>query len=165
MNGSLRVLAVDDLDIEITRHFAASREAVFEAVTRADLLRRWLTGPPGWSMVACESDLRVGGAYRHEWRGPDGEQLAMRGVYREVDPPRRVSRTESFEFGCENQAGEQLATLTLESVGDGSVTALRIVVHYPSREARDGALASGMEQGLAGAYDNLDRELVEVPQP
>ena len=52
----------------MTRAFDASRHLVFEALTRPELIKRWLAGPDGWTMVACTVDLRVGGRYRYEWR-------------------------------------------------------------------------------------------------
>lgn len=103
---SLNVTADGELDIVITRSFAAARAEVFAAATRADRLALWLVGPPGWTMTECEVDLRVGGEFRHEWRGPNGEQMAMGGTYREIAAPERIVRTESFEFGCESQGGD-----------------------------------------------------------
>ena len=64
------------------------------------------------------------------------------------------TRTESFEFGCAPQAGEQLSTLLLTE--QSGKTTLTLTVLYPSKEARDGAVASGMEKGLAAGYDRLD---------
>ena len=51
-----------------------------------ELLKRWF-GPRGWSLVVCEVDLKVGGGFRFVLRGPDGKQMGMRGVYREIVPP------------------------------------------------------------------------------
>jgi uncharacterized protein YndB with AHSA1/START domain len=79
--------------------------------------------------------------------------MAMDGVYHEVVPPERIVRTERFAFGCESQAGEQLATLVLmEHHGQ---TALTLTVLYPLKEARDATIASGMERGVAASYDRL----------
>ena len=50
--------------------------------------------------------------------------------------------------------GEQMATLAF--LERGEQTTLTLTVVYPSREARDGALASGMDKGLAAGYDRLD---------
>jgi uncharacterized protein YndB with AHSA1/START domain len=80
--------------------------------------------------------------------------MAMRGAYREVVPPERIVRTESFDFGCESQAGEQLCTLILTE--EGGKTTLSLTVLYPSEEARDATIASGMEHGLAASYDRLE---------
>jgi uncharacterized protein YndB with AHSA1/START domain len=159
-NSQLKVTTPSDREIVITRMFQATRQAVYEAMTKAELLQRWLSGPPGWTMVACESDLKVGGEFRHAWRGPDGVEMAMRGVYRELAPPDRIVRTERFEFGCEPQAGEQVASMVLSE--QGGQTLLRLTVLYPSKEARDATIASGMEHGVAASYALLDQLLVTV---
>ena len=151
--GTLKLTTPTDREIVLTRTFDAPRHLVFEAMSRPELLQRWLLGPPGWSMVVCENDLKVGGAFRHVWRHADGKEMAMDGVYHEVVPPERIVRTERFAFGCESQAGEQLATLVLME-HDGQ-TALTLTVLYPLKEARDATIASGMERGVAASYDRL----------
>ena len=160
--GTLKVTTPTDREIVLTRVFDAPRRLVFEALGKPELLQRWLLGPPGWSMVVCENDLTVGGAFRHVWRGPDGSEMAMRGVYREVVPPERIVRTESFEFGCDPQAGEQVCTLVLTE--QGGKTALSLTVLYPSKEARDATIASGMERGVAASYDRLEEILATAGQ-
>lgn len=160
--ASLNVAAHGDLEIVITRTFDAPRELAFEAMTRPDLVRRWMTGPPGWTMTVSESDLRVGGGFRHVWKGDDGTEMSMHGEYREVVPPQRIVRTESFDTGCDDQGGEQLASLVLTEEDGGRTTAVRITVLFPTREARDGMLASGMEHGIDAGYRNLDQVLDEL---
>jgi uncharacterized protein YndB with AHSA1/START domain len=150
---TLNLTLPSDHQIVITRIFDAPRHLVFEAMSRPEFLKRWLLGPPGWSMVVCENDLRVGGTFRHVWHGPDGAVMAMGGVYREVVPPQRIERTESFSLGCDSQAGEQLAMLVLTE--QGNKTLLTLTVQYPSKEARDATLASGMERGVTASYDRL----------
>lgn len=167
--GTLKVTTPTDREIVMTREFDAPRRLVWEAMTRPELIRRWLFAPPGWSMTTCEEDLRVGGEFRWAWNGPDGKPaMAMHGVYREVVPPRpdgsggRLVRTETFDFGCDAQMGEQLGTL--EFAERGGRTIVTITVVYPSRQARDGAIASGMEHGVSTGYDNLERFLKEYAQ-
>ncbi|HKA08393.1 MAG TPA: SRPBCC family protein [Gemmataceae bacterium] len=158
--GALQVTTPTDREIVMTRVVDAARDLVFEAMTKPELLQRWLLGPPGWTMPVCESDLKVGGTFRHVWRGPEGQEMAMRGVYREIVPPERIVRTESFEFGCEAQGGEQLGTLVLTENGDKTTITLRVL--FPSKEARDAAVASGMEHGVAAGYARLDEILAEI---
>ena len=81
----------------MSRVFDAPRSLVFDAWTKPELLKRWLGVRGGWSMVVCEVDLRVGGAYRFVWRGPDGAEMGMGGVYREIVAPERLVATESFD--------------------------------------------------------------------
>lgn len=155
--NKLKVTTPTDREIVITRDFDAPRPVVWDAMTKPELLRKWLFGPPGWEMTICEDDQRVGGRFRWVWRGPDGQEMSMSGVNREIVPPERGVRTEKFDFGCDAQSGEQLATLALAAKGDR--TTMTITVLFPSKEARDGAIASGMEQGMAAGYDRLDEVL------
>jgi predicted enzyme related to lactoylglutathione lyase/uncharacterized protein YndB with AHSA1/START domain len=105
-------------------------------------------------MTQCEENQQVGGEFRYVWVGPDNMQMAMHGKYLEVVAPERIVRTESFDLGCAPQAGEQHCTLTLKEIG--LKTLLRIIVKYPSKEARDATIASGMEKGIAASYDRLE---------
>ncbi len=157
MKNTLKVATSGDCEIVVTRTFNAPRELVWETMSRPELLKRWLFGPAGWQMTVCEEDHRVGGTFRWEWAGPDGMGMTMTGVYREIVPPERCVRTETFESGCFPQMGEQLVTLVL--VERGAQTLLTLTVLYPSKAARDGALASGMEHGMAAGYDRLDEIL------
>jgi uncharacterized protein YndB with AHSA1/START domain len=110
-------------------------------------------------MTTCEEDQRVGGAFHWAWRGPNGEAMSMRGVYRQIAPPARIVRTESFDVGCAPQMGEQIAALLLTE--KNGRTTLTLTVLYPSKEARDGAIASGMDQGMEAGYARLDDILAD----
>jgi uncharacterized protein YndB with AHSA1/START domain len=159
--GTLRVSTPTDREIVLTRDFDAPRSLVFDAMSKPELLERWMLGPPGWSMVECENDLKVGGTFRHVWRNVDGTEMAMHGAYREVVPHERIVRTESFDVGCDAQMGEQVGTLILTE--KNGRTTLTVTVLYPSKEARDATIASGMERGVAASYDRLE-DLV-APKP
>ncbi|MDB5349051.1 MAG: hypothetical protein JWN86_298 [Planctomycetota bacterium] len=159
MRNVLKVTTPTDREIVITREFNAPRELVWDSMSKPELLKRWITGPPGWEMTVCEEDARVGGTFRWAWTGPDGAEMAMSGVYHEIAPPERCVRTERFEVGCVPGGGEQLATLILTEKGE--TTSLTLTLRYDSKEARDGAAASGMERGMAAGYDRLD-EILEA---
>ena len=159
--GALKVTTPTEREIVMTRDFDAPRELVFDAFTRPELLKRWLLGPPGWSMVVCEVDLRVGGAYRYGWRhDADGTEMRMGGVYREIVAPERLVATERFDEPW--YPGEALATIVL--VEQGGRTTLTQTLLYESRAARDAVIKSGMEQGVAASYDRL-AELLASPGP
>lgn len=155
--ANLSVTTPSDREILMTRVFDAPRELVFEAMHRPELLKRWLSGPPGWSLVECEADFRVGGTFRHLWHGPEGATMGMGGVFREIAAPERIVRTELFDQDW--TGGEALATLVLSA--RAGKTELAVTVLYSSREARDGALASGMKDGVAASYGELDTVLAE----
>ncbi len=156
--GPLKVTTPTEREIVMTRVFDAPRSLVFDAYTKPELLRRWLLGPPGWSMVVCEIDLRVGGAYRYVWRNADGTEMGMGGVHREIVPPERIVITALFDQDW--TGGETLNTLLLTEQ-DGKTTLTNTVL-YSSREARDNALRTGMEQGMAAGYDRLAELLAEI---
>ncbi len=149
--GTLKVTLPSDREIAMTRVFDAPRQLVFEALTKPELLKRWLLGPPGWTMVVCEMDLRVGGAYRFVWRREDGTEMGMGGVCREFVPPERMVSTEKFDQSW--YPGEAVVSNVL--VEEDGKTTLTLTVRYESQEARDIALKSPMEQGVAAGYDRL----------
>jgi uncharacterized protein YndB with AHSA1/START domain len=144
----------------ITRVFDAPRSLVWKAMTTPEHLKRWPVGPPGWSMTLCSNELLVGGTFRCVWRGPLGQEMVMRGVHREVVSLERIVRMEFCDFDADAKAGGQLATLTFaEHGGDGGPggqTVLAITLLYSSKEARDAAIASGVDRGTALAYDSLE---------
>jgi uncharacterized protein YndB with AHSA1/START domain len=65
--GTLTLTTRGDREIVLTRVFDAPRRLVFDAFTKPELLRQWLLGPPGWSMVVCELAQKVGDRYRYVW--------------------------------------------------------------------------------------------------
>ena len=155
---SFHVSTPTDCEIEITRHFHAPRQVVFDAFTKPELVRRWLLGPPGWTMPVCEIDLRIGGAYRYVWRkaGVTGvKDMGIGGVFRDIVPPERLVATEKFDDSW--YPGEALDTTVF--VEDGDITKITITVLYQSKEARDIASRSGMEYGMKAGYDRLEELL------
>jgi uncharacterized protein YndB with AHSA1/START domain len=156
MKNPLKVTTPTDREIVMTRVFDAPRHLVFEALTKPELLQRWLLGPPGWSMPVCEVDLRVGGAYRYVWRrDEDGTEMGMGGIFREIEPPARLVVTEKFDEPW--YPGEALNTHVLvEQDGRTTLTATEL---YESKEARDSVLKSGMEEGVVASYDRLEELL------
>jgi uncharacterized protein YndB with AHSA1/START domain len=149
--GTLKVTTPTEREIAMTRVFDAPRNLVFEAYTKPDLVKRWLGLHAGWSLAICEIDLRIGGAYRFVWRGPDRAEMGMGGVYREVVVPERIVATEKFDQSW--YPGEAVSTLAL--VERGGRTTLILTVRYESREARDAVLKSPMESGVAAGFDKL----------
>jgi uncharacterized protein YndB with AHSA1/START domain len=156
--GTLKVTTPTGREIEMTRLFDAPRGLVFDALTKPELVKQWLLGPPGWSMPVCEIDLRVGGAYRFLWRGPDGAEMGVRGVAREIVKPERFAVTERFDEAW--YPGEALVTYVL--VEEGGHTTLTLTVRYESRVARDIALKSPMDQGVAMSYNRLAELLASL---
>ena len=153
--AGLVVTTPSDREIAMTRSFKAPRALVFEALTKPELVRRWLLGPDGWTMTVCEIDLRVGGAYRYAWRNDEGHEMGMGGTYQEIKSPERIVSTEKFDESW--YPGEAVGTVELAE-NDGR-TVLTQTVRYDNKEARDAVLKSPMESGVSAGYDRMEQIL------
>jgi len=153
--AALQVTTPTDRELMMTRVFDAPPGMVFDALTTPDLMKRWLLGPPGWTMPVCEVDLRVGGKYRYVWQNGDGRKMGMGGTFKEIVRPSRIVATEMYEDYW--TGGETL--VTTELVETRGKTTLRTTVRYASREARDAAIQMGATKGLEASYDRLEELL------
>ena len=152
---NLQVSTPTDTAIVLTRRFHAPRRLVWQAMFIPDKMRRWMVPPPGWTMMACECDACVGGAIRLGWKGEDAASvMTIYGVFTEVAPHQRMVHTEAMVMG----SGEMIGALveTHEYAEEDGVTTMRITQVYGSKDARDAAVSSGMEQGMEAGYAQLD---------
>jgi uncharacterized protein YndB with AHSA1/START domain len=152
--GTTTFTTPSDREIVITHVVEAPRELAFDAWTSPEHVPHWF-GPRGTTVPVCEIDLRPGGAWHYLLRSPDGTDMAMRGVYREVSRPDRLVSTESFD----DYPGESLNTLVFTEE-DGTTT-ITCTVLYESKEMRDAVIESGMQKGAAETFDRL-AEYVEA---
>ncbi len=146
-----------DREVTMTRTFKAPRALVLEAYTTPEHVKRWW-GFRESTMLVCEIDLRVGGAWRYVTREASGEEVPFKGVYQEISAPDRLVSTEIYDVAPFNEGDPAINTLTL--VENDSVTTLNVVTLYPSKEIRDTVIEMGMEEGAAVTMDRL-AELVE----
>jgi uncharacterized protein YndB with AHSA1/START domain len=141
-----------DRSIRTERVVNASRERVWEAMTRPELLAQWWGR--GNRLDIERLELKRGGHWRfveHSDHGVHG----FEGRFREVTPPSRM--VQSFEWDG-MPAHVIIETITLEDLGDGRT---RIVTDslFHTAEERDGFVSSGMEGGMNESYAALDRVL------
>ena len=156
---TLQISLPSDREIAFTRTFDAPRRLVFDAYTRPELIRRWLLGPPGWTMPVCEVDLKVGGAYRYVWEKAEGTiRMGMGGRYLEIVVPERLVCTEQFDDPW--YEGEAVGTIVLAE--SGARTLLTHSIRYSSKDVRDSVLKSPMESGMRAGYDALDQLLASL---
>ena len=158
------VTTPSDREVKVVRSFNAPRALVYRAHTEPALVKRWMLGPPGWTMPVCEMDVRVGGKYRWRWRGDEGgQEFGFHGEFREVEPGVKLVHTESFDpgtMGGEHSGGEALIT-TFFDEKDGVAT-VTTVMDFGSQESRDKAMATGMTGGMEQSFQLLDRLLLEL---
>ena len=96
--------------LKLVRHFAAPPSAVYRAFTDPEALAEWW-GPEGMTAPVVELDVRPGGGWRTCMRSAEGQDHCVRGVYREVSPPDRLSFTWAWEAG---EFADQETIVTLE---------------------------------------------------
>ena len=134
----------------IERTFQAPAQAVFDAFTSEEVMRRWWHADPNWETPVAEVDLRLGGAVRVVMRNPhDGAEYGGGGVYTEIDPPHRVA----FTWLWDDNDTRQLIEIDFEEA-DG-VTRVRFT---HSGLWNEEAVRSH-EEGWNTALDNLERVL------
>ena len=157
-----------DREVRVTRTFHAPRQLVWDAHTRPELVQQWQTGYDGWDMPVCDMDVRVGGKYRWQWKNrDDGRQFGFFGTYTDVDGPSKLVYEEYFDPGDVGGAGDIGAAMpvgdpcivSLELTEQDGVTTLVCNMTFASKEARDGAVSTGMTDGMEFSYGRLDEML------
>lgn len=144
---------IESTSLHLERTFDAPADAVFDAWTNPELLRRWWAPRPGARTVVAEVDLRVGGAYRLSMEDPDsGERNTVGGEYREVRRPERLVYSWAWEQGGPEVG--HTSTVTVEFRDEGGRTTV-VVDHVGlqspvSRERHEAGWAGCMASVQAG---------------
>ncbi|WP_193368168.1 SRPBCC domain-containing protein [Pelagibius marinus] len=157
-SGATILTTPSDTELVIARSFGAPPELVFAAWTEPRHVKRWW-GPHGFVTTLCEIDLRVGGAFRIEMRGPDGTIYPIDGTYREITRPSRLVYDEIF--GCLGRPDlSSVVTVSFTRIAAGT----DVTVHTAcmSREHRDGLIEVGVERGWSETFERLSGYLPEM---
>src|ERR1700681_2620866 len=157
MKNRTTVERKSERELVVTRTFNGPARIVFEAWTTPELLKRWWAPKSfGISFISCEIDVRTGGTYRFVFGHAASEQpMAFFGRYIEVTPHSRLVWTND-----EGGEGGAVTTVTFEEKGGKTL----LVMHelYPSKEALDGAIASGSTDGMGETLEQLDELVVTL---
>ncbi len=135
--------------VDIERDFDATPAQVFRAYTDPELLPQWL-GPRDLKMELLEFDPRSGGGYRYVHRGRDVEAY-FHGVFHTVSQGTLIIQTFEFEG-----APDQVCLESVHFTEHDGLTRMHSHSVFPSVEARDMAMASGMSRGIIDSYERLD---------
>ena len=153
-----------DTEVLVKRSFDAPAKLVWRAYMEPDLLRRWCSGQPGWSMPVCEMDMRVGGKYRWRWRSDEnGQEFGFTGEFLEVVPHARIVHTQIYDpgdLGISMGSEPSIVTVTFQEAG--GITNMTTTIKFASKADRDAAFATGMTDGMEVSYKRLDTVLAEV---
>lgn len=150
----LQISTPTDSTIVLTRAFNAPRRLVWEATFTPDKMRRWMEPPPGWTMTVCECDARLGGALTVAWKSDEADPaMTLNGVFTDVIEQERAVHSETMALGSGETVGKLVETH--EFAEKDNVTTMRITQVYESTEARDDAIASGID-GMEACYQRLE---------
>lgn len=150
-----------DREVLVKRSFDAPVALVWRAYTEPELVRRWLLGPPGWSLPVCEMDIRVGGKYRWRWHSDeDGKEFGFSGEFLEVALHSQLVHTQYYDPGdLGDSMGSEPAVVAVTFDEANSVTSVTTSIKFASKEDRDAAFSTGMTDGMEMSYQQLDRLL------
>lgn len=152
---SMQLSTPTDTTIVIVRSFDAPRRLLWEALFSPERMRRWMLPPPGWTLTTCVCEPRVDGRVDLAWKSAEADPaMTLRGVFTEVVLHERAVHTETMALGSGQTVGSLVEAHELSETS--GVTTMRITQTYASKEARDAAIASGMDQGMEACYQQLD---------
>ncbi|MGY2743603.1 SRPBCC family protein [Arthrobacter sp. UYCu723] len=157
MTNALKVTVPEGLPyIDFEREFDFPVADVFRAHMEPELVAQWL-GPRRLRMEIDHYDFRTGGSYLYHHIGPDGVPYGFSGVFHTVRENDFAIQT--FEFDGYPDV-VSIEFLTFQDLGGGRT---RLTAHavYPSMDARDGMVQSGMEGGLSEGYERLEEVLAK----
>ncbi|MET8118018.1 SRPBCC family protein [Micromonospora sp. NPDC005189] len=150
MDDPLVVHTQGDREIVLSRLFDAPAQLVFAAFTQPELLVRWY-GARGWRLAQCDVDLRVGGRWRFVSLGPEGARMVQAGVYRQIDPPKRLVCTELFDD--QSYPGETLVSHEFTELAERTTVTTTLL--YATAQGRDTVLRYPMARGVGQSYTRL----------
>ena len=107
----------DNTTLRMERTFKAPAQAVFDAWTSEEVIRRWWHAAHDWETTVAEVDLRVGGVVRVVMRNPHQDiEYGGGGHYTEIDPPTRLAFTWTWDDDEDRQTLIELSFEETEGV-------------------------------------------------
>jgi uncharacterized protein YndB with AHSA1/START domain len=83
--------------LRIERTYQHPAQAVFDAWTNPEVMRRWWHAEADWDTPHAEADVRPGGRVRVVMRTPEGKEYGGGGEYTEIQPPERLAFTWAWD--------------------------------------------------------------------
>jgi uncharacterized protein YndB with AHSA1/START domain len=144
-----RANAPGGLSLELTKHFDAKPERVFDAW----LGEEWGKWLPPFGATGCVTTMEAkpGGAFVVAMQMPDGRDIEISGKYIEIDRPNKLVMT--WAGGC---ASETLLTIRLRPENNGTLLTL-LQEGFVEEQAQQG-YTRGWE-GEGGSFDKLAKLL------
>jgi uncharacterized protein YndB with AHSA1/START domain len=144
----------ENIRLEIKRVINAPRDHVYAAWTDATQLREWF-GPENVQTREIVADARKGGEFRWDLINPEGEEMTIRGEYRELQPGKKIVFT--WQWEDDEDWENHISIVTVELTDREGGTELRLIhEQLPSEESRD-----GHNRGWNSALDKLEKFVIK----
>jgi uncharacterized protein YndB with AHSA1/START domain len=140
----------ENIRLEIRRFINAPRDRVYAAWIDPAELRKWF-GPENVQTRNLIADARVGGEFRWDLTNSEGEEMTMRGEFRELQPGRKIVFT--WQWQDDEDWENHVSVVTVELSDRDNGTELRLVhEQLPNEASRD-----GHNEGWNSALDKLEK--------
>lgn len=154
----------DTNEFILERKFKASRQMVWDAYTKAELLEKWW-GPRIFKTTIRELDVRPGGVWYYCMTGTEGEwkdvNACGKAFYKEVKEPELLVYVDKFVDDDGNEMPDMPeALVTMTFTEENGETFMKSVTKYEKLEDLEKVVEMGMEAGIKETLDRLG-ELVE----
>jgi uncharacterized protein YndB with AHSA1/START domain len=147
----------EELEVRMERIFDAPREHVWKVYTDPVAVPQWW-GPRALTTTVEKMEVKPGGVWRIIQKDDKGEEFAFHGEYREVQPPQRLMQTFIYE-GFPDQV--LVESIIFEELQEGKTKATSLS-EFPSIEALEGMISTGMEEGAVESWERLAEYLENV---
>ena len=143
----------ESTSLALTRHYPVAPEKVWRAWTDAQAVKHWWGPGPGEPVSLAELDVRVGGRFRIVFGGPDGKMHECAGVYKQVEPNRKLV----FTWSWPNTTPERISvvTITFRAVDDGTQ------LHFKHEQLYDEKARDDHRRGWSESFAKLETYLQE----
>ncbi|NJM29802.1 MAG: SRPBCC domain-containing protein [Rhizobiales bacterium] len=137
-----------DISLSLVRTIKTTPEKVFAAWITPETLKNWMAPRDDMEVIVAETDPRIGGRYKIVMRERDGREHGVSGIYKELEPGRRIS----FTWGwITNPDMETLVTIDLRKIDAGTELTLTHI-KFADDQTRDMHM-----QGWTGCVGRLER--------
>jgi uncharacterized protein YndB with AHSA1/START domain len=147
--------------INVIREFDASKDKVWDAWTKSELLEQWWAPKP-WKAVTKTMNFKEGGFWFYCMAGPNGEKHYSRVDYLTIKPTDLFISEDSF---CDEQGNissdmpHMHWTNKFQSIPSGTRVEVELV--FKKEEDMKKLIEMGFEGGFSMALENLDELLAK----
>jgi len=134
--------------LRLERFIPSSPDDLFALWIEPQYIAQWWA-PDGYQAVVHDLDVRTGGCWRIVLQGAAGRERAMGGVYRIVEPPRRLAFSWAWEEAPGRPGNVTEVTASFEPVPGGT----RLVLVHQNFDSKDAC--DRHSAGWSASFDRL----------